>query len=144
MIDFIARLLGYIMNAICWVQGWFGQVNIGLSIILFTVAFYILLIPLTMKQQKFSKLQSKMTPELQAAQNKYKDKQQDKAAIVKMNEETQAVYKEYGASPAGGCLTILIQMPIPSQIILQEIMDYVRHRCTEVCIARVYSDRTQF
>ena len=68
--------------------------------------------PLTIKQQKFSKLQSKMNPELQAIQKKYKDKRQDQAAMMKMNEETQAVYQKYGVNPMGSCLQLIIQMPI--------------------------------
>ena len=87
----VATLLGYIMNGIFWVQSQIGIESIGLCIILFTIVIYMLLMPLTIKQQKFSKLQSKMNPELQAIQKKYKDKRQDQAAMMKMNEETQAV-----------------------------------------------------
>ncbi len=50
----IASLLGYIMNAIFWVQSQIGLDNIGLSIILFTIVIYMMLLPLTIKQQKFS------------------------------------------------------------------------------------------
>lgn len=108
----VASLLGYIMNAIFWVQSQIGIESIGLCIILFTVVIYMLLMPLTIKQQKFSKLQSKMNPELQAIQKKYKDKRQDQAAMMKMNEETQAVYQKYGVNPMGSCLQLIIQMPI--------------------------------
>ena len=108
----VASLLGYIMNAIFWVQSQIGIDSIGLCIILFTVVIYMLLMPLTIKQQKFSKLQSKMNPELQAIQKKYKDKRQDQAAMMKMNEETQAVYQKYGVNPMGSCLQLIIQMPI--------------------------------
>ena len=51
-----------------------GIPNIGLSIIIFTIVIYLCLLPLTYKQQKFSKLQSKMSPELKAIQDKYKGK----------------------------------------------------------------------
>ena len=108
----VATLLGYIMNGIFWVQSQIGIESIGLSIILFTIVIYMLLMPLTIKQQKFSKLQSKMNPELQAIQKKYKDKRQDQAAMMKMNEETQAVYQKYGVNPMGSCLQLVIQMPI--------------------------------
>ena len=108
----VASLLGYIMNAIFWVQSQIGIESIGLCIILFTVVIYMLLMPLTIKQQKFSKLQSKMNPELQAIQKKYKDKRQDQTAMMKMNEETQAVYQKYGVNPMGSCLQLIIQTPI--------------------------------
>ena len=108
----VATVLGYIMNGIFWVQSQIGIESIGLCIILFTIVIYMLLMPLTIKQQKFSKLQSKMNPELQAIQKKYKDKRQDQAAMMKMNEETQAVYQKYGVNPMGSCLQLIIQMPI--------------------------------
>ena len=108
----IASLLGYIMNGIFWLQEQVGIANIGLCIILFTIVIYLLMTPLTIQQQKFSKLQSKMNPELQAIQKKYKGKNQDQAAMMKMNEETQAVYQKYGVNPMGSCLQLIIQMPI--------------------------------
>lgn len=108
----IASLLGYIMNAIFWLQEQIGIANIGLCIILFTIVIYSLMTPLTIQQQKFSKLQSKMNPELQAIQKKYKGKNDDQAAMMKMNEETQAVYTKYGVNPMGSCVQLLIQMPV--------------------------------
>lgn len=108
----VATLLGYIMNGIFWVQSQIGIESIGLCIILFTIVIYMLLTPLTIKQQKFSKMQVKMNPELQAIQKKYKGKNQDQAAMMKMNEETQAVYAKYGVNPMGSCLQLIIQMPI--------------------------------
>ena len=108
----VAELLGYIMNAIYWLQTQIGLENIGLCIILFTIVIYLLLTPLTVQQQKFSKLSAKMNPELQAIQKKYKGKNQDQAAMMKMNEETQAVYTKYGVNPMGSCLQLVIQMPI--------------------------------
>lgn len=108
----VASLLGYIMNAIFWLQEKIGIPNIGLCIILFTIVIYMLMMPLTIKQQKFSKLQEKMNPEIQAINKKYKDKKNDQAAMMKMNEETQAVYQKYGVSPMGSCVQLLIQMPV--------------------------------
>ncbi|MDE6918399.1 MAG: YidC/Oxa1 family membrane protein insertase, partial [Lachnospiraceae bacterium] len=88
-----------------------GIPNIGLSIILFTIVIYLLLMPLTVKQQKFSKLQVRMNPEIQAIQAKYKGKQ-DQASMLALNQETKAVYAKYGVSPSGSCIQLLIQMPI--------------------------------
>ena len=108
----VAKLLGFIMNAIFELLNLIKIPNIGLTIILFTIVVYLLLMPLTIKQQKFSKLSAKMSPELQAIQNKYKDKRNDQAAMMAMNEEKKAVYAKYGVSPSGSCLQLLIQMPI--------------------------------
>ena len=108
----IAKLLGLIMNAIFnLMDSLFGVQNIGLSIILFTVVVYTCMLPLTYKQQKFSKMSAKMNPELKAVQNKYAGKK-DQASMMAMNEETKAVYAKYGVSPSGSCVQLLIQMPI--------------------------------
>ena len=108
----VAKLLGFVMNAIFEFLNLIKIPNIGLAIILFTIVIYLMLLPLTIKQQKFSKLSAKMSPEIQAIQNKYKDKRNDQAAMMAMNSETQAVYAKYGVSPTGTCLPLLIQMPI--------------------------------
>ncbi|KAB1435671.1 MAG: YidC/Oxa1 family membrane protein insertase [Candidatus Galacturonibacter soehngenii] len=108
----VARVLGWLMNAIfAFLSSAFNIENIGLCIILFTFIVYTLMIPLTIKQQKFSKLSAKMNPEIQAIQKKYKGKQ-DQQSMMAMNEETKAVYRKYGTSPTGGCLQLIIQMPI--------------------------------
>lgn len=107
-------ILGPILNGIFifldWLP-WKNSANVGVAIILFTIVIYLLLLPLTIKQQKFSKLQAKMQPELQAIQAKYKGKK-DQDSQMAMNQETQQVYAKYGVSPTGSCLQLLIQMPI--------------------------------
>ena len=108
----VAALLGLIMNVIFNVQSSIGIANIGLCIIIFTIVIYALMTPLTIQQQKFSKMSAKMNPELQAIQKKYKGKNNDQAAMAKMNEETQAVYAKYGVNPMGSCVQLIIQMPI--------------------------------
>ena len=108
----VATILGLLMNAIfTFTNGVFGIQNIGVCIILFTLIIYALLTPITIKQQKFSKMSAVMNPELQAINKKYRNKK-DQASMMKMNEETQALYEKYGVSPMGTCLPLLIQMPI--------------------------------
>ncbi len=108
---YVVKLLGLIMNGIFEFLNLIGIPNIGLSIILFTIIIYLLLMPLTIKQQRFSKLSARMNPEIQAIQAKYKGKQ-DQASMMAMNQETKAVYAKYGVSPSGSCVQLLIQMPI--------------------------------
>lgn len=108
---YIVKLLGLIMNGIFEFLSLIGIPNIGLSIILFTIVIYLLLMPLTIKQQKFSKLSARMNPEIQAIQAKYKGKQ-DQDSMMAMNQETKAVYAKYGVSPSGSCVQLLVQMPI--------------------------------
>lgn len=107
----IAKLLGYIMEGIFLLLDKIGIPNIGLAIILFTIVIYLILMPLTIKQQKFSKLSARMNPELQAIQAKYKGKN-DNESMMAMQMETKAVYAKYGVSPSGSCIQLLIQMPI--------------------------------
>lgn len=107
----IAWLLGQLMNGIFNILDLIGIPNVGLAIILFTIVIYMLMMPLTIKQQKFSKLSAKMNPELQAIQAKYKGKTDNDSAMAQ-NAEMQAVYAKYGVSPSGSCLQLLIQMPI--------------------------------
>ena len=107
----IAKILGYIMEGIFLLLDKIGIPNIGLAIILFTIVIYLILMPLTIKQQKFSKLSVKMNPELQAIQAKYKGKN-DNESMMAMQMETKAVYAKYGVSPSGSCVQLLIQMPI--------------------------------
>lgn len=107
----VAKILGYIMEGIFFVLDKIGIPNVGLAIIFFTIVIYLLLMPLTIKQQKFSKLSAKMNPELQAIQARYKNKK-DNDSMMAMNAETKAVYEKYGVSPSGSCVQLLIQMPI--------------------------------
>ncbi len=107
----IAKILGYPMEWIFNALYAIGIPNIGLAIIIFTIVIYMFLLPLTIKQQKFSKLSAKMNPEIQAIQAKYKDRK-DNESMAAMNQETQAVYAKYGVSPTGSCVQLAIQMPI--------------------------------
>lgn len=107
----IADIFGYVMNFLFLMTSKVGILNIGLCIILFTIVTRLLLFPLTIKQQKTSKLMSVMQPELNAIQKKYKGKE-DQQSMMMMQTETKAVYEKYGTSMMGGCLPLLIQMPI--------------------------------
>lgn len=108
----ISWLLGHLMNGIFSVlSNVFHIENIGICIIIFTVIIYTLLLPLTYKQQKASRLTVVMNPELRRIQNKYKNKK-DQASMMKMQEETKMVYEKYGTSMMGGCSMLLIQLPI--------------------------------
>ena len=110
----IAKLLGILMD---WIYSGISNITGGrvesvvLSIVIITIIIYMCLLPLTIKQQKFSKLSQKMQPEMQAIQAKYKNKK-EQASMMAMQEETQLLYQKYGISPMGSCVQMLIQMPI--------------------------------
>ena len=106
-----AEILGLIMDAIFRFTSLFGVMNIGVCIILFTLIVKVLMFPLTVKQQKFSKLNSVMQPEIQKIQKKYKGKK-DQDSVMRQNEEVNAVYQKYGVSPTGSCLQLIVQLPV--------------------------------
>jgi YidC/Oxa1 family membrane protein insertase len=107
----IATLLGYIMTGIFKFFDLFGIQNIALSIVVFTFIVRALMLPLTIKQQKFTKISARMNPELQKIQAKYKGKK-DQESLKKMQIEQQALYEKYGANPTSGCLPLVITLPI--------------------------------
>lgn len=106
-----ATILGFIINYIYKGLELIGIPNVALSIILFTLLVNLILLPLTIKQQKSTKMMSVMNPEIQKIQAKYKGKK-DEESMRLMQAETQAVYAKYGASPTGGCIYMVIQLPI--------------------------------
>ena len=111
-LGWLNQLLGLAMNGIDWcMYHLLGVHNVGWCIVIFTLFVYILMYPLNSKQQKSSRLMNKINPEIKAIQKKYKNKK-DQASQMKMNQETQEIYNKYGASPFGGCLPLLITMPI--------------------------------
>ena len=80
--------------------------NFGISIIIVTILIKILLLPLTLKQDKSMKEMKKLQPELEKIKQKYaNDKQM-------LNIKTMELYKEHKVNPLGGCLPLLLQLPI--------------------------------
>ena len=93
--------IGYLLD---WIYQFVG--NYGGALILFTLAIKILLLPLGLKQQKSMTKMQKLQPQLAALQEKYKNDRNT------LGQETMKLYKKYDVSPAGGCLPLLIQLPI--------------------------------
>ena len=122
----IAVVMGWIMNAIYKVLYMVGIQNLGLCIIIFSILIYLCMTPLQIKQQKFSKLSAIMQPEIQKIQKKYQGKK-DQDSMMKMQEETQAVYQKYGVSATGSCVQLAIQLPILYALyqVIQNIPAYV-------------------
>jgi YidC/Oxa1 family membrane protein insertase len=78
----------------------------GVAIILLTLGVRILLLPLSIKQTRSMREMQMIQPEIKRLQKKYKGDRQ------KMNQELMALYKEHGVNPFGGCLPLLMQMPV--------------------------------
>lgn len=100
-IPFLVDGVALLLNKINAVVG-----NYGLSIILTTVIVRILMLPLTLKQEKSMRRMKELEPKLNALKKKYEN---DKATL---NQKTMELYKEENVNPAGGCLPLLIQLPI--------------------------------
>ncbi len=110
--------MGYIIEFIYnWVQ------NYGLAIILFTIIIKLILLPLNIKSQKSMKKQQKIQPYIAELQKKYANDQE------KLSRETMKLYKENNISMAGGCLPMLIQMPILIGLyqVIQKPLSYLLH-----------------
>ena len=111
VIGWFAEIFGWIMNLLYNALSAVGIENLAVTIIIFTILTTLIMLPMTISQQKFMKMSGMMQPELQAIQKKYKGKT-DNASAAKMNAETQALYERYGVSPTGSCLPVLLQFPI--------------------------------
>ena len=97
LVDFVVHVL----NAIYGVVG-----NYGVAIIIVTVLMRIIIFPLTLKQEKSMKKMRELQPELEKIKEKYKDNPQE------YQQKTAELYRESGVNPLGGCLPLLIQMPV--------------------------------
>lgn len=98
---FISELFGYVLNALYNLIN-----NYGISIIIFSVLLRIILIPITIKQQKTMKKSNEMQQEMKNIQAKYKNNPE------KLNQETIDLYKREGLSPFSGCLSAILQLVI--------------------------------
>ncbi len=113
----ITRPLGFIISTIYDIVQ-----NYGLAIILFTIVVKLILLPLQIKSQKAMKRQQKVQPIIAQLQKKYANDQQ------KLQQEMMKVYKENNVSMSGGCLPLLIQMPILFALyhVIQRPLTYIR------------------
>jgi YidC/Oxa1 family membrane protein insertase len=98
------------LKAMRWIYGAVG--NWGVTIILLTVAIRILLFPLMHTSTVSMRRMQKLQPKVKEIQAKYKKKKADPQARAKMNQEMMALYKVEGVNPMGGCLPMLVQLPI--------------------------------
>lgn len=80
--------------------------NYGIAIIVFSIIAKLILLPINIKQTKSMQEMNKVQPEVQKLQKKYGSNKE------KLNEETMKLYQEHKVNPMGGCLPLLIQMPI--------------------------------
>ena len=99
MISFFANLFGYFLNFLYTYLG-----NFGLAIIIFSIIVKLLLLPMTIKQQKTMKKTARVQEKLKELQSKYKNNPE------KLNQETIDLYRRENMSPFSGCLGAIIQI----------------------------------
>ena len=99
MLAFFANIFGYVLKLLYNIVG-----NYGWAIILFSVLVKVLMLPISMKQQKTLKKNEKIQGELKQLQFKYKNEPE------KLNQEMMALYKREGMSPFSGCLSSIVQI----------------------------------
>lgn len=102
-LDFIAYPLGQFLY---FIYNSMAFHNYGFAIIIFTIIIKLILLPLTVKQYKSSAKVQEIQPEIQELQRKYKNNKEV------LNQELMLLYQKHNISPAGGCLPLLVQLPI--------------------------------
>lgn len=108
---FLSNLLGSLMKAIFDFVSGIGTENeiisyYGITIIITTIIFKLILLPITLQQSKSTKKMNELQPKIQEIQRKYKNDPQTQ------NRKLAELYKEYNYNPMSGCLILLIQFPI--------------------------------
>lgn len=101
MISFFANIFGYVLN---WFYEFVG--NYGLAIILFSVVLKLIMLPISIKQQKTMKKSAKIQEKMRVLQDKYKNNPE------KLNQETLELYKTEKMSPFSGCFSAIAQILI--------------------------------
>lgn len=128
MISFFANIFGYILNFLYNLVN-----NYGISIILFSIIIKLIMVPISIKQQKTMKKTAKLQEEMKQIQFKYKNDQE------KLNQETMALYKREKMSPFSGCLSAIIQI-----ILLFSVFYMVRQPLTYMKkIDKIYVDNVK-
>ena len=123
MFDFFANLFGYILNIIYNLVN-----NYGIAIIIFTIFLKLIMLPISIKQQKTIKKTSKIQEKVKELQNKYNNDP------VKLNQEMMDLYKRENTSPFSGCLTSIIQFIIILSIffLVSKPLTYMKHVESEI------------
>lgn len=118
MLKFFANLLGYLLNFI------YGIVdNYGIAIIIFTIIFKLIMLPISVKQQKSMKKNSDMQKKVLEIQDKYSNDQ------ARQSQELMDLYKKEHYNPFNGCLTSIVQMIIVLSMfyLVSQPLTYMKH-----------------
>ena len=122
MFDFFANTFGYVLNLLYNLLN-----NYGLAIILFKILIKIIVLPISIKQQRTMKKSAKLQEQMKSIQFKYKNDPE------KMNQEIMSLYKSENMSPMSGCLSSIIQLILLLSIfyLVKSPLTYMRKIPTE-------------
>lgn len=131
MLDLIAIPMGAVLK---FIYNNLAFQNYGIAIILLTVGIKSLLFPLAIKQVQSTSKMGELQPQMQKIQKKYKDDKE------KQSMEMMKLYQEYKINPTGGCLPLLIQMPILFSLyyVISQPLKYMYGKFPQV-IMQLYS-----
>lgn len=118
LFSFFASLFGYVLNFLYELIH-----NYGLAIILFTILIKLIMLPLSIRQQKTLKKNAKIQEKIKTIQFKYKNDQE------KINQEVMSLYKDEKMSPFSGCITTLVQFVLLLSIfyVVRSPLTYMKH-----------------
>ncbi|QGP91932.1 Membrane protein insertase YidC 2 [Neomoorella glycerini] len=119
LVDFLSQSIQFLYN----ITRTMGIPNYGLAIILFTILVKVILFPLTYRQLRSMKRMQEIQPKIQELQKKYKSNPQ------KAQQAMMELYQKEGVNPLGGCLPLLVQMPVLFALFsaLRTFFDPVHH-----------------
>ena len=118
MFKFFANIFGYVLNFIYGIVS-----NYGIAIILFTILLKLIMLPISIKQQKTMKKSTKIQKQVKEIQNKYKNDP------TRMNQEVMELYKKENMSPFSGCLSSILQiiLVISMFYLVSRPLTYMKH-----------------
>ncbi len=136
MIDFIANIFGAVIRVIYNIVG----ENYGLSIVIFALLTKVILFPLNLKQAKSMEELKKVAPIEKNIREKYKGNKE------KIQEELVKMYSEHKINPLGGCLPLLIQLPIILAMfyIVKQPLTYIKQNKHEIFGTRLWSNTFRY
>ncbi|MDH3754885.1 MAG: membrane protein insertase YidC [Acidimicrobiia bacterium] len=117
MFDFLALLLDFFYSL------WPGPSQFGMSIVMLTIVVLLVVMPLTFKQTKSMIAMQQLQPQIKQLQVQHKDDRE------RLNQEMMALYQEHGVNPLGGCLPLLVQLPV--FLVLFNIIRGITRRSTQ-------------
>ncbi len=129
MNDFLAKLLGYVMQGCYWLTN-----NYVLALLLFALAMQLLMLPLGLKQQKNMIKQAKLRPREMAIKKKYAGRN-DQVSMKKCQNEIMEMYQQEGYSTMAGCLPMLVQLIIvfPLYQVVIRPLEFISGLTADMC-----------